>query len=79
MARICTNSGLQEEGGSMFILLWAVSGHNYLTLQMESYKQMLVALLSGNSVSGCGCSTVEKEDLRMLRHDNRANISCAQD
>lgn len=27
----------------MFILLWAVSGHHYLTLQKESCKQMLVA------------------------------------
>lgn len=27
----------------MFILLWAVSGHHYLTLQRESCKQMLVA------------------------------------
>lgn len=40
---MCTNSGLQEEGGSVFILLWAVSGHHYLTLQKESCKQMLVA------------------------------------
>lgn len=34
---------MQEEGGSVFILLWAVSGHHYLTLQRESCKQMLVA------------------------------------
>lgn len=41
--RVSTNSGLQEGGGSVFILLWAVSGHHYLTLQKESYKQMLAA------------------------------------
>lgn len=41
--RTCTNSSLQEEGGSVFILQWVVSGHHYLTLQKESYKQMLVA------------------------------------
>lgn len=41
--RICTNSDLQEGGGSVFILLWGESGHHYLTLQKESCKQMLVA------------------------------------
>lgn len=41
--RLCANSGLQEGGGSVFILLWAVSGHHYLTLQKERCKQMLAA------------------------------------
>lgn len=41
--RMCTKSALQEGGGSVFILLWAVSGHHYLTAQKESCKQMLVA------------------------------------
>lgn len=40
---MCANSGLQEGGGSVFILLWAVSGHHYLTLQKECCKQMLAA------------------------------------
>lgn len=54
----------------MFILWQAVSGHHYLMLQMESCKQMLVVPLNGNSISGCGSSTGEKEDPKMLRHDN---------
>ena len=33
----------ERGGGSVFILLWAVSGHHYLTLQKESCKQMLAA------------------------------------
>lgn len=41
--RMCANSGLHEGGGSVFILLWAVSGHHYLTLQKECCKQMLAA------------------------------------
>lgn len=61
---------MREEGGSVFILRRAVSGHHYLMLQMESCKQMLVVPLHGNSVSGCGSSTGEKEDPKMLRHDN---------
>lgn len=65
-----TNSVMQKEGGSVFILQRAVSGHHYLMLQMESCKQMLVVPLNGNSVSGCGSSTGEKEDPKMLRHDN---------
>lgn len=64
------NSVMQREGGSVFILQQAVSGDHYLMLQKESCKRMLVAPLNGNSVSGCGSSTGEKEDPKMLRHDN---------
>lgn len=41
--KMCSKSRLQEGGGSVFILLWAVSGHHYLTLQKERCKQMLAA------------------------------------
>lgn len=61
---------MKEEGGSVFILWQAVSGHHYLMLQMEKCKQMLVVPLNGNNISGCGSSTGEKEDPKMLRHDN---------
>lgn len=68
-----TNSVMQREGGSVFILQQAVSGDHYNhknAAEGAKCKWMLVAPLNGNSVSGCGSSTGEKEDPKMLRHDN---------
>lgn len=45
--------GREWGGGSVFILLWAVSGHHYLALQKERCKQMLAAHLAA-TVAGTG-------------------------
>lgn len=66
---MCTNSGLQEGGGSLFILLWAVSGHHYLTLQKESRKQMLVAHSAAIVRLAVAAARGGREDLRMLRSE----------
>lgn len=67
--RMCANSGLQEGGGSVFILLWAVSGHHYLTLQKERCKQMLAAHSAATVHLAEAARGVGKEDLKMLRSE----------
>lgn len=67
--RLCADWGLQEGGGSVFILLWAVSGHHYLTLQKERCKQMLAAHSAAIVRLAEAASRSGKEDLRMLRSE----------
>lgn len=70
--RLSSNSGLQEGGGSVFILLWAVSGHHYLTLQKERCKQMLAAHSAATvHLAEAEAGVVGKEDLRMLRSETQ--------
>lgn len=55
----------------MFILLWAVSGHHYLTLQKERCKQMLAAHSAAivRLAEGCSSAGGKKRDVGMLRSE----------
>lgn len=73
--KMCANSSLQEGGGSVFILLWAVSGHHYLTLQKERCKQMLAAHLAA-TVAEAAARTGEMGDRLRQRLALLGSTSC---
>lgn len=78
-ARTCTNSSLQEEGGSVFILQWAVSGHHYLTLHEESYKQMLAARSAAIACLALAAARAGKDDPGTLSSEGtKAGTNCAK-
>lgn len=53
----------------MFILLWAVSGHHYLTLQKEHCKQMIAAHSAAIVRLAEAAAVLGKGDVGMLRSE----------